>query len=205
MKLIACIICFLSSVSLFAYDLEVEGIYYNANIEKMELTVTSGDIPYSGTMSIPESVEYKGRTFSVVEIGRGAFENSSIENIKVPGSIKSIGYDAFQGCTNLKEVKLSDGLTRIDDSFRECSSLTEISIPSTVRSISEYAFWNTGLTKLIIEDGEQELGLGAYGSSGGSGWSPFEFTKLEYVYIGRTWTFGMQNMGRLTAQKSRKL
>ena len=34
MKLIACIICFLSSVSLFAYDLEVEGIYYNANIEK---------------------------------------------------------------------------------------------------------------------------------------------------------------------------
>ena len=66
MKLIACIICFLSSVSLFAYDLEVEGIYYNANIEKMELTVTSGDIPYSGTMSIPESVEYKGRTFSVV-------------------------------------------------------------------------------------------------------------------------------------------
>ena len=65
MKLIACIICFLSSVSLFAYDLEVEGIYYNANIEKMELTVTSGDIPYSGTMSIPESVEYKGRTFSI--------------------------------------------------------------------------------------------------------------------------------------------
>lgn len=201
MRLIAYIICFLSWMSLFAYDLEVEGIYYNANIEKMELTITSGDIPYSGVISIPESVEYKGRTFSVVEIGRGAFENSSIESVKVPGSIKTIEYDAFQGCTNLKEVKLSDGLTRIDDSFRECSSLAEISIPNTVRSISEYAFWHTGLTKLIIEDGEQELGLGAYGSSGGSGWSPFEFTKLEYVYIGRTLNFWNAKYGPFNGTK----
>lgn len=204
MRLIAYIICFLSSMSLFAYDLEVEGIYYNANIEKMELTITSGDIPYSGVISIPESVEYKGRTFSVVEIGRGAFENSSIESVKVPGSIKTIEYNAFQGCTNLKEVKLSDGLTSIDDSFRECSSLIEISIPNTVGSISEYAFWNTGLTKLIIEDGEQELGLGAYGSSGGSGWSPFEFTKLENVYIGRTLNFWNAKYGPFNGTKVTK-
>lgn len=188
MKLIAYIICFLSSVSLFAYDLEVEGIYYNANITKMELTITSGDIPYSGDMSIPESVEYKGRTFSVVAIGSGAFKNSSIESIKVPGSIKTIGYGAFRNCKNLKEVKLSDGLTRIEGSFRECSSLTEISIPSTVQSISEDAFWDTGLTKLIIEDGEQELELGTYG--GASEGSPFLFTRqLDYVYIGRTLKF----------------
>ena len=201
MKLIACIICFLSSVSLFAYDLEVEGIYYNANIGKMVLTVTSGDIPYSGTMSIPESVEYKGRTFSVIKIEPGAFKNSSIESIEVPGSIKTIEVETFQGCANLKKVKLSEGLTHIfEHSFNGCSSLTEISIPNTVISIREYAFWHTGLTKLIIEDGEQELGLGNYGSSD-SGWSPFEFTKLENVYIGRTLNFRNTKYGPFKGTK----
>lgn len=189
MKLIFCIVCFISSVSLFAYDLEVSGIYYNANIEDMELTVTSGDTPYSGIISIPESVEYKGRIFTVVNIGRSSFENSFIESITIPGSIRTIGYNAFQSCKNLTEVKLSEGLLKIDDSFQECSSLTEISIPNTVRSISEYAFWDTGLKRLIIKDGNLELGLGAHASGSMHGWSPFEFTNLEYVYIGRTLDF----------------
>ena len=159
-----------------AYDLQVDGIYYNADINKMELTVVGGDTPYSGVISIPENVNYNGRIFSVVTLEENSFKNSLITVVKLSKNIKEIPKYAFRGCSKLEKVELLEGLTSIDNSafygcsslkyvnfpqgltfiggeaFRFCSSLHEITIPNTVRTINHLAFGESGLKKIIIED-----------------------------------------------------
>ena len=52
-----------------------------------------------------------------------------------------MGMYAFTGCSNLKEVIIGDGITRIGySSFSGCDSLTSVTIPSGVTSIALRAF-----------------------------------------------------------------
>ena len=173
-----------------AYDIEIDGIYYNANIEQMTLTVTSGETNYSGSIIIPSQVDYKGRTFYVKVIGNYAFRNSAIESVIIPSSVTYIGCNAFENCNQLSKVTFNEGLGSIlDDAFRDCTKLEELTIPSSVRYIRSRAFCNTGIKKLILLDGQEILYLGAAGSGGGPGASPFGSSPTSYVYLGRTLDF----------------
>lgn len=173
-----------------AYDIEIDGIYYNANVEQMVLTVTSGETNYSGSIIIPSQVEYKGRSFFVKGIGDSAFRNSAIENVTIPSSVTSIGWNAFENCKQLSKVTFNEGLGSIsDNAFAGCTKLEELTIPSSVKYIRSGAFCNTGIKKLILIDGEEKLYLGAAGSGGGPGASPFGSSPTSYVYLGRTLDF----------------
>ena len=59
------------SISASAYDVEVDGIYYD--ISETTATVTYGDNEYSGDIVIPESITYNGSKYSVTSIGELAF------------------------------------------------------------------------------------------------------------------------------------
>lgn len=173
-----------------AYDIEIDGIYYNANVEKMVLTVTSGETNYSGSIIIPSQVDYKGRSFLVKGIGDSAFRNSAIESVTIPSSVTSIGWNAFENCKQLSKATFNEGLGSIsDDAFAGCTKLEELTIPSSVKYIRSGAFCNTGIKKLILLDGEEKLYLGAAGSGGGPGASPFGNSPTTYVYLGRTLDF----------------
>ena len=83
-----------------AYDLEVDGIYYNLVIgDEITLEVTSGDEKYSGDIVIPESVTYNGRTCKVTGIGNDAFLYCySLTKVNLPKTVTSIGEKAFCSC-----------------------------------------------------------------------------------------------------------
>ena len=175
---------------LYAYDLEINGIYYNANVEQMELTVTYGENKYTGSVEIPSQVEYNGRFFTVKRIGDGAFKSTTIDKVIIPSSITTIGWNAFEECSELSKVTLNEGLTSIyDNAFCGCKKLDELTIPSSVLYIRSNAFKDTGIKKLILKDGEKILALGAAGSGGGPGASPFGNSPTTYVYLGRTLDF----------------
>ena len=40
----------------------------------------------------------------------GAFQESALESVRLPSTLKRIGYSAFTGCRNLKAIELPDGL-----------------------------------------------------------------------------------------------
>lgn len=96
------------SLPVFAYDFEVDGIYYNI-ISAMDLTLEVSNNPdnqYSGDVTLPSNVDFSGREFNVVAIGEKAFANcDGLNSIKIPSSIKTIKADAFNG-TNLKYVEI---------------------------------------------------------------------------------------------------
>lgn len=93
---------------------------------------------------------------------------SEIKSIIIPSHIKSIGHDAFTGCTSLSSVTIPDSVMNIGEAaFCDCSNLTSIIIPNNVTSIGDYAFLNCPrLTSVIIPDSVTSIGYDAFSSCG---------------------------------------
>ena len=126
-RLAAAAVLLLSAASASAHDFEVDGIYYNINSDGTSVSVTfkgsyydSYANEYSGAVTIPASVTYSGKTYSV----------------------SSIGDNAFAGCSGLTSVSIGNFVTSIGRvAFRECSGLTSVEIPNSVTKIGGYAFY----------------------------------------------------------------
>lgn len=74
-------------------------------------------------------------------IGRSAFTNTYLLEVPMPVSVKTIDEYAFQSCTKLTSLELTDSLTSISSyAFRYCTALTTVSIGSSVRWIGTEAF-----------------------------------------------------------------
>ncbi len=85
-------------------------------------------------------------------IGKGAFKDcTSLTSVEMP-YVSHIEYDAFQGCTGLREVTFSDRLESIGNSaFEGCVGLTEVTVPESVNYISVDAFANcSNLDKVTL-------------------------------------------------------
>ena len=95
--------------------------------------------------------------FTIDEINYKICENNTVSVVKgdysgniiipnevsyngVPYSVKSIG-TAFSECSSLTSITIPNSVKRIGASaFKECSGLTSITIPNSVTSIGAYAF-----------------------------------------------------------------
>lgn len=95
-----------------------------------------------GTVKIKEGTK---------EIEKNAFFGSKVEEIEMPDSVKSLEKAVFFNCRKLQKVKLSNSLTEIPDScFDSNTSLREIIIPDSVRTIGSYAFCGSGLENIHL-------------------------------------------------------
>lgn len=91
----------------YAYDAEIDGIYYKLNTTYKIAVVTYRNNSYSsytGDVVIPSSFTYEGDVYSVIEIGDDAFRNCYLSSIKIPKSVRSIGSAAFYNCDIAKLV-----------------------------------------------------------------------------------------------------
>ena len=140
--------------SLYAYDFESGGIYYN-NLGENNVSVTSGDTKYQGSIVIPGQVIYNGKTYSVTSIGKDSFkECSSLTSISIPNSVTNIGKEAFYYCTGLSTVTIPNSVTSIDDgAFYNCQKFTHITIPNSVTHIGYYVFSGCDLSSIKVESG----------------------------------------------------
>ena len=78
--------------------------------------------------------------------------------IPTDGSVTSIGYSAFCGCTSLTSITIPSSVTSIGSSaFSGCTGLTSITIPSSVTSIGSWAFRGcTGLTSITYSGTKEQ-------------------------------------------------
>lgn len=85
----------------------------------------------------------------------GVFEESSVERVKLPSTLKRIEYGAFEYCTNLKSIWLPDALEYIGKESFLRSGFGKIMIPKTVKSIGNDAFKGSAFKKIAVEEGCQ--------------------------------------------------
>ena len=89
-------------------------------------------------------------TTTTNNIGYSAFSNCvNLTEVPVTNELTTIYGDAFNGCSKLTNLMLSDGgaLTTIDyNAFKNCTSVTMVSLPATIETINVNAF--TGCTAL---------------------------------------------------------
>lgn len=113
-----------------------------------ENTIVDG-VLYIGTNTTSIDNTYQGNT----EITKVIIPNNVTE-FATDGS--DIGGQCFRGCTNLTEVVVGSGITKITYAcFYDCSSLAKVTIPTSVTTISEFAFGGTALTDVYYK-GTQE-------------------------------------------------
>ncbi len=84
--------------------------------------------------------EYRGKP--VTTIGKTAFLSSNIISVDIPSSVTTILAQAFQLCSSLKRVNLSEGLLSIGvGSFSNCDKLPSLILPSSLTSMYSYSMY----------------------------------------------------------------
>lgn len=84
---------------------------------------------------------------------------SSLSEVKIPSSVKTIGDSAFYNCSSLNELTIADTVKTIcDAAFYGCTGLTKVTIPASVNYIGEYTFYIVNENKeyilsLIVSEG----------------------------------------------------
>ena len=107
-----------------------------------------------------------GGEYIITELGSESFKNcKSLEEIKLPDSVKEIGSGAFARCSSLKSFNIPDGVEDIESQiFLECSSLSYVKIPDSVKKIGNTAFANCkALTSIEIPSHIANIGDYAFG------------------------------------------
>ena len=72
---VSLLLTLMSTIS-WAYDLEIDGMYYNLNSDEVSVSLTyksMTEFVYTGDVVIPSSVKYRGRSYKVTAIGDDAF------------------------------------------------------------------------------------------------------------------------------------
>ena len=161
---------------------------------------------YSGDVTIPSTVEYQGKDYTVKSISDGAFVYCldltsvaipdgitdiggysfsvciSLTSVTIPNSVKTIGEDAFEGCENLQSIyyngSIADwcGVDSVDsvvhdtdnfyikenDSWQKLTDIADLEIPDGVTKIGDCAFCGCNLTSITIPDSVTSIGNDAF-------------------------------------------
>lgn len=158
LKLLALVACLSSALSATA-QIYIDGIYYYP-LDNVSHTVmvtnqfAAGARPpedysvYTGAVNIPSTVNIGGITYTVTAISSYAFYHcTGLTSVTLPNTITSIWSNAF--------------------SYNQTSSpnFNTITIPNSVETIGDYAFYNTAITTLYLGFGVESIGDYAFSAS----------------------------------------
>lgn len=110
------------------------------------------DSPYSGSITIPQTVELDGTAYTVTALAESSFEGcTTVTSLTLPPTIRSIGSYCFYNCT-FSTLQMPDSLRRIDDHAFLYSSIASLHLPACFEEYGECAFWARNLSNLTVDE-----------------------------------------------------
>ena len=107
-------------------------------------------------ISLPEGLRY---------LGMNCFSDSGLKKFYCPETLKSLPIGCFYSCKQFKEFNGGHQIIKIGDSaFFNCISLTNFSIPDSVKEIDARCFAWTGINLLIIPPTVSQVAFDIFGS-----------------------------------------
>jgi len=101
----------------------------------------------------------------VAQIASGAFAGAALRRVVI--DMGSVSKRAFEGLANLTNVTLGSSVKVLEaESFRGCSNLSTIVIPTTLTNIGDGVFQGTGLRSIALPTSIKSIGVGAFASCG---------------------------------------
>ena len=104
---------------------------------------------------------------------------SCVSAVSFPSSLKGIGLDAFEGCTNISGVKVSDMVSWCNITFSNFYSnpvangaqfimggepVEDIQIPSSIERLNDFAFCGSSIVSVTIPKSVSSFGKGVFSS-----------------------------------------
>lgn len=133
------------------YFTVVDGVLYDKNVTRLISYPTCK----AGAFSVPESVTSMNESAfgnctkltnlfigdQVKNIGVDLLYCSSVEQVRLPNTLKTIPSCTFEGCEKLKSIEIPESVTKINfAAFCECTSLESVKMGENVDSICSHAF-----------------------------------------------------------------
>ncbi len=128
------------------------------------------DVAQSGLSFTQDGIRY--RIYNDKEVSIQRYPTSYTGDLVIPQTVSAgniytitgIGELAFRECTSLTSITIPESVTSIGDyAFHLCTSLTSVTIPESVTSIGETAFYAcTSLTSITIPESVTSIGEGAF-------------------------------------------
>ncbi|TWH57574.1 Bacterial surface proteins containing Ig-like domains [Desulfitobacterium sp. LBE] len=113
------------------------------------ITITACD-QAATRIDIPDYIEGK----PVTNIAREAFSGCrDLTEIRLPDTLRTIGYAAFAGCQSLTGINLPEGLEQLGgQAFRACGSLREVNIPASLKDFNLNTFGSNGDIRFAVAE-----------------------------------------------------
>ena len=125
----------------FSMDSIPESTFSGSGLTKITLpasVVTIESYAFSGCKNLKE-IEYEdGCKLETIE--RYAFSGTGFTEVMLPPSVRTIYSEAYSDCKSLVEASLPEGVELLDGNLFRGSSVERISLPSSVKNVSNTAF-----------------------------------------------------------------
>ncbi len=108
--------------------------------------------PYSGAVTIPQTVEHGGYTYTVTALAESAFEDcGNVSSLTLPATVRSIGSYCFYNC-NFTSLLLPDSLRTLGDHAFLYSRISSLHLPAHFEEYGNAAFWARNLTSITVDE-----------------------------------------------------
>ena len=146
-KIIIMILFVLLPSFLFGTEVVQNGISYSIDEEK-ETAEAIGYDQSSSYVTIPSTITVDGKVYSVVSIGKSAFDSSDkLLEVTIEDGVEEIKKYAFYYCRYLRKVKLPTTLKSVGLwAFWKSQSLSSIYIPASLTDLNAQAFNEGGMS-----------------------------------------------------------
>lgn len=130
----------------------------DAGKEQTSLTIPEGVVSLKDSSIINENVFSSAKNLKTIyfpstltSIPKWSLSGTSIESVYIPANVKSIGYGAFENCTNLKTVFFDEKsvVTQIPGASFRNSGLELIYLPKSIVTLSDQSFVNTKNLQIV--------------------------------------------------------